>query len=153
MFTVAFDGALAARGNPAEARDVLRRAAADLMRAGARTIIVLERLGAAAAGSPKQRAPTTDRVSAQRALDVIAPEVAGLASAVEGTVKWYNPKKGIGFVTVGDGKDVFVRAQTLKRSGLPGLQVGQAVRLTTRPAPKGPEADRIELVSGSDRTG
>jgi CspA family cold shock protein len=61
-------------------------------------------------------------------------------------VKWYNAKKGIGFVTVGEGSDVFVRAQAVKRSGLSGLRVGQAVRLTTRLAPKGPEAERIELL-------
>jgi CspA family cold shock protein len=125
--------------------DALRRAAADLTRAGARTIIVLERLGAAAAGSSKQGKPAADRITTQPAPSPSAPALLGAASPLEGTVKWYNPKKGIGFITVGEGKDVFVRAQALKRSGVSGLQVGQAVRLTTRSAPKGPEADRIEL--------
>ena len=55
-----------------------------------------------------------------------------LSTAVEvvGTVKWYSPEKGFGFVTRQDGgKDVFVHASALERSGVPALQEGQSVRL------------------------
>ncbi len=51
-----------------------------------------------------------------------------LSSAVEmvGTVKWYNPDKGFGFITPeGGGKDIFVHASALERAGVPALQEGQ----------------------------
>jgi CspA family cold shock protein len=71
-----------------------------------------------------------------------------LSSAVEmvGTVKWYNPDKGFGFVTpeVG-GKDVFVHVTTLERAGLGPLQEGQSVRMGVVQGAKGPEAGTISL--------
>src|SRR5260370_585037 len=45
-----------------------------------------------------------------------------LSNAVEmsGTVKWFNPDKGFGFIAIGDGgKDVFVHASVLHAPGLP----------------------------------
>ena len=45
-----------------------------------------------------------------------------------GTVKWYNPTKGFGFIAPEDGgKDVFVHASALERAGLSGLQDEQKV--------------------------
>ena len=45
-----------------------------------------------------------------------------------GTVKWYNAMKGYGFIQPDDGgKDVFVHASALERSGLNGLTEGQKV--------------------------
>ena len=45
-----------------------------------------------------------------------------------GTVKWYNPTKGFGFIAPEDGgKDVFVHASALERAGLSGLQDDQKV--------------------------
>ena len=50
----------------------------------------------------------------------------GLMSA--GTVKWYNPTKGYGFIQPEDGsKDVFVHISAVERSGLHSLQEGQKV--------------------------
>lgn len=66
---------------------------------------------------------------------------------VEGTVKFFNPEKGFGFVTPDDGgKDVFVSARTLERIGLVVLESNQRVRLTTRMGQKGPMAENIELL-------
>jgi CspA family cold shock protein len=73
------------------------------------------------------------------------------ASAVEmtGTVKWYNPDKGFGFVSVGDGgKDVFVHASVLERSRLVELPEGQAVTLRVVQGQKGREAISVELANG-----
>lgn len=54
-----------------------------------------------------------------------------------GTVKWFNPAKGFGFIEPEDGsKDAFVHISALERSGLANLEEGQRVS--------------FELVSGRD---
>jgi cold shock protein len=46
----------------------------------------------------------------------------------QGTVKWFNPQKGFGFIQPDDGsKDVFVHVSAVERSGLTGLNEGQKV--------------------------
>jgi cold shock protein len=63
-----------------------------------------------------------------------------------GTVKWYNPEKGFGFIAVeGGGKDVFVHVTVISRSGLNDLAEGQRVVVQVGQGPKGPEARGIEL--------
>ena len=63
-----------------------------------------------------------------------------------GDVKWYNPDKGFGFVAVeGGGKDVFVHASALERSGVPSLAAGQRVTLQVAEGRKGPEAVAVRL--------
>ena len=45
-----------------------------------------------------------------------------------GTVKWFNPVKGFGFIEPADGsKDAFVHISAVERAGLPGLNEGQKV--------------------------
>ena len=45
-----------------------------------------------------------------------------------GTVKWFNPTKGYGFIQpVGGGKDVFVHISAVERAGLSTLNEGQKV--------------------------
>jgi CspA family cold shock protein len=45
-----------------------------------------------------------------------------------GTVKWYNPTKGYGFIQPqGGGPDVFVHVSAVERAGLQGLNEGQNV--------------------------
>ena len=46
----------------------------------------------------------------------------------KGTVKWFNPTKGFGFIEPEDGgKDAFVHISAVERSGLAGLNEGQKV--------------------------
>lgn len=48
--------------------------------------------------------------------------------AIRGTVKWFNPTKGFGFIEPEDGsKDAFVHISAVERSGLSGLNEGQKV--------------------------
>jgi CspA family cold shock protein len=46
-----------------------------------------------------------------------------------GTVKWFNPQKGYGFIqpTGGGGKDVFVHISAVEQAGLSTLNEGQAI--------------------------
>ncbi|MDA3935412.1 MAG: cold-shock protein [Actinomycetota bacterium] len=45
----------------------------------------------------------------------------------EGTVKWFNPDKGYGFITPEDGEDVFVHFSEIQGDGFKTLDEGQAV--------------------------
>jgi CspA family cold shock protein len=65
----------------------------------------------------------------------------GDAEEMRGTVKWYSAEKGFGFVSPdGGGRDVFVHATALERSGLTPLAEGQAVVMKVVQGKKGPEA-------------
>jgi CspA family cold shock protein len=64
----------------------------------------------------------------------------------EGTVKWYNPEKGFGFIAPDNGeKDVFVHATALTRSGLSVLVEGQKVFVECGQGKKGLEVRSIRL--------
>jgi CspA family cold shock protein len=68
----------------------------------------------------------------------------GAGEEVRGTVKWYDAGKGFGFVTPeGGGRDVFVHASALGRSGMAALAEGQAVVLRVVQGRKGPEAETV----------
>ena len=53
----------------------------------------------------------------------------GDADVASGTVKWFNPTKGYGFIqpSGGGGKDVFVHISAVERAGLSTLNEGQQV--------------------------
>ena len=66
-----------------------------------------------------------------------------------GTVKWFKPDKGFGFVTPDDGdRDVFVHRSILLRAGLQHIDSGQRVRMNVQSAAKGREATSIEILDG-----
>ena len=46
----------------------------------------------------------------------------------QGKIKWFDPKKGYGFITPDDGsKDAFLHISALEKAGISQLDVGQAV--------------------------
>ena len=50
-----------------------------------------------------------------------------------GTVKWFNPTKGYGFIQPqGGGKDVFVHISAVEKAGLSTLNEGQASKYNTK---------------------
>ena len=51
-----------------------------------------------------------------------------IAGSGDGTVKWFNPTKGFGFIQPNDGgQDVFVHISAVEQAGLRGLNEGQTV--------------------------
>ena len=64
----------------------------------------------------------------------------------EGTVKWFNDKKGFGFIKMDEGEDVFVHYSSVLGSGFRTLYEGQRVRFEVEDGPKGPQAVRVEVV-------
>jgi cold shock protein len=69
--------------------------------------------------------PSLPRKSADRPTAPFNEEIDKMAS---GTVKWFNPTKGYGFIQPSDGgKDVFVHISAVERAGLSSLNEGQRV--------------------------
>ena len=65
---------------------------------------------------------------------------------MKGTVKWYNARKGYGFITPDDNSDdVFVHATALKNSGLKKLYTGSEVTYETDQDEKGKRAKSIKV--------
>lgn len=92
------------------------------------------------AGSSRPRRPLPDPAW-------VDGEAAGLAVQVQGTVKFYDPGRGFGFVIPdGGGPEVFVHGSALSRSGLDGLQQGERVRVWIEEAPRGPQATEVEPI-------
>lgn len=68
---------------------------------------------------------------------------------MQGTVKWYKPDQGFGFVTPEDGmKDVFIHKSCLERHSIPELRTGQRLLMTFRTVPKGREVVSFKLLGG-----
>lgn len=75
-----------------------------------------------------------------------APVASGPEVEVSGTVKWFKPDKGFGFVAADDGdKDIFVHKSLLRRANINDLESGQRVKVRATVAAKGREATWIAL--------
>ena len=65
----------------------------------------------------------------------------------QGTVKWFNNEKGYGFIAVDGGQDVFVHYSAIQVEGYKTLDEGPRVEFEVAQGPKGPQADRVQVVS------
>jgi len=64
-----------------------------------------------------------------------------------GKVKWFNDKKGYGFIAQDGGRDVFVHFSNVKGDGYKSLAEGQEVEFEIVDGPKGPQAVNVMKVA------
>lgn len=62
---------------------------------------------------------------------------------VKGKVKWFDGKKGYGFVVTEEGKDVFVHFSQIQGQGYKTLEEGEEVELEVEQDPKGLRAKNV----------
>jgi CspA family cold shock protein len=61
-----------------------------------------------------------------------------------GTVKWFDDRKGYGFIAGEDGKDIFVHFSAIEGEGFKSLAEGEAVTYDVENGPKGPAAINVK---------
>jgi len=61
----------------------------------------------------------------------------------EGTVKWFNPRKGYGFISTSDGSDVFVHYSNISGNGYKTLVEGDTVSFDVVEGEKGLRAENV----------
>ena len=66
-------------------------------------------------------------------------------SMQQGTVKWFDEKKGFGFISAGT-KDLFVHFRAISTPGFKTLHEGQKVEFTIGKSPKGECAENVSIV-------
>lgn len=65
----------------------------------------------------------------------------------QGTVKWFNPDKGFGFIEPADGgEDLFVHFSSIEMTGYKSLDEGQKVEFEVTQGQKGPQASDVRPV-------
>ena len=62
---------------------------------------------------------------------------------MNGTVKWFNAKKGFGFISDEEGNDVFVHFSALQMDGFKVLDEGDKVEFEVVNGEKGPQAVNV----------
>ena len=62
---------------------------------------------------------------------------------MQGTVKWFNAKKGYGFISDAEGNDVCVHFSALNMDGFKELKGGEAVESEVVEGEKGPQAANV----------
>lgn len=61
----------------------------------------------------------------------------------QGTVKWFNPEKGYGFISTEAGNDVFVHYSAILGNGFKTLEEGQRVSFEVVEGARGPQAANV----------
>jgi len=60
-----------------------------------------------------------------------------------GTVKWFNDRKGYGFIAIDGGEDVFVHHSSIQGDGFKTLSEGETVEFEVAPGRKGEQAVNV----------
>jgi CspA family cold shock protein len=80
------------------------------------------------------------------AASVISSKPSTPSKGETGTVKWFNLKKGYGFITRDQGDDVFVHYRNLQGKGRRAISEGQRVKFIVIDGDKGLQADEVEAI-------
>jgi len=62
---------------------------------------------------------------------------------VKGKCKWFSPEKGFGFITMENGKDIFVHHSAIQQEGYRTLDADDAVEFEIGESEKGPQAEKV----------
>ncbi len=65
---------------------------------------------------------------------------------MKGKVKWFYEKKGYGFITTEEGKDVFVHFSAIQGEGFKSLHEGDGVECEVTQGPKGFHAANVKVI-------
>ncbi len=65
---------------------------------------------------------------------------------MQGSVKWFNAKKGYGFIEVDNGEDVFVHFSEIKEDGFKSLEEGQRVEFDVVEGNRGMQASNVTKI-------
>ena len=68
---------------------------------------------------------------------------------IDGTVKWFNPRKGYGFIATPDGRDIFVHYSSISGDGYKTLAEGDSVTFDIVEGDKGLRAENVIPKSAS----
>lgn len=60
-----------------------------------------------------------------------------------GIVKWFNNKRGYGFINEDGGRDIFVHFSSIEMDGYKSLAEGEQVRFEIEDSERGPEARNV----------
>jgi CspA family cold shock protein len=64
----------------------------------------------------------------------------------QGTVKWFNDRKGFGFITTSDGSDYFVHHTSILGDGFKTLPEGAEVQFEVEQSDRGPKAVQVSVI-------
>lgn len=67
-------------------------------------------------------------------------------STTTGRVKWFDEKKGFGFIEREEGADVFVHFKAIQSEGYKTLAEGQEVQFEVEQGQKGPQAANVHAI-------
>jgi CspA family cold shock protein len=79
-----------------------------------------------------------------RTFSGIASGYSGEAAMASGKVKWWNNKKGFGFIAQESGQDVFVHHTSIVGQGFKNLNEGEEVLFDIVASDKGPKAENVQ---------